>query len=99
MKNITFYIQDVVQAEVKVLLALKADYKNITGTEWKPGQSPVAAPATSAGSDAVAAPVDSQHAVELYSKVAAQGETVRQMKTDKAEKVSTVCVSMRWRPN
>ena len=80
--------QDDIQVAVKTLLSLKADYKNATGTEWKPGQ-PAASAQPAAPASGGNAAVDSPQAVELYSKVAAQGDLVRKMKTDKADKVSS----------
>jgi len=74
-----------VDAEVKKLLALKADFKAITGSDWKPGvlvptSSPAPAPA------AATAPADSGAADEILAKVAAQGDKVRQLKAAKASK-------------
>ena len=65
-----------VDEAVKKLLALKAEYKAATGSDWKPGAAPAAAAATSApaaGGD-------------LGAVVAAQGDLVRKLKTDKAAK-------------
>ena len=63
---------------VKKLLALKADFKAATGSDWKPGATaaPVAAaapPASSGGSD-------------IGATVAAQGDLVRKLKSEKAAK-------------
>ena len=61
---------------VKKLLALKADYKAATGSDWKPGVAPAASPsaaAAAAGGD-------------LGAAVAAQGDLVRKLKTEKAAK-------------
>ncbi|XP_054432576.1 bifunctional glutamate/proline--tRNA ligase isoform X2 [Pteronotus mesoamericanus] len=72
-----------VDAAVKQLLALKAEYKEKTGQEYKPGNPPALTggqkaaakpPASTAGSDA------------LYNEVAAQGEVVRKLKAEKAPK-------------
>lgn len=68
---------------VKQLLALKAEYKEKTGQEYKPGNPPVSGTAqsskleTSGGLDSKA----------LYDKVAEQGEVVRKLKAEKASKV------------
>ena len=71
-----------VDAAVKVLLQLKADFKTATGQDWKPGMTvPSAAPAPAPAPAAV--PVDSG---DLNQKITAQGEKVRKLKADKAEK-------------
>jgi len=70
--------KDVIGEAVKVLLAAKADFKAATGLDWKPGMEVPKAAETpaqgSAGGD------------DLSSKVAAQGDKVRQLKSDKAPK-------------
>ena len=70
-----------VDAAVAKLLELKAAYKAATGKDWKPGQAapaakPVAASAATAGSNGD----------QLNAEIAAQGDKVRQLKTDKADK-------------
>lgn len=60
---------------MKQLLALKVEYKQLTGQEYKPG----AAPAQKTSAPAAA---------DLYEKVAAQGDLVRKLKAEKAPKVS-----------
>uniref|UniRef100_A0A7N6BSN0 Bifunctional glutamate/proline--tRNA ligase n=1 Tax=Anabas testudineus TaxID=64144 RepID=A0A7N6BSN0_ANATE len=70
--------KDQVDAAVKQLLALKAEYKQQTGQDYKPGQAP-------------ATPVQTQsssypQAQELFSQVAQQGELVRKLKSEKAPK-------------
>lgn len=69
-----------IDVAVKQLLALKADYKEKTGQEYKPGNPPVVAiPAHhSTNTDSKA----------LYDGVAEQGEVVRKLKAEKASKVS-----------
>lgn len=78
-------LQDQIDAAVKQLLALKAEYKQVTGQEYKPGAAPVQktpapAPAQNSTSPAPAA-------TGLYEKVAEQGEVVRKLKAAKAPKV------------
>lgn len=71
---------------MKQLLALKAEYKQITGQDYKPG----AAPAQAAPAQKAPAPVKSSPApapAGLYEQVAEQGEMVRKLKTEKAPKV------------
>lgn len=67
-----------IDAAVKILLALKAEYKTATGSEWKPGQAPAAAPAKSAPS--VGQVSDTNEKINL------QGEVVRNLKAQKAAK-------------
>ncbi|CAB1431648.1 unnamed protein product [Pleuronectes platessa] len=74
--------KDQVDAAVKQLLALKAEYKQLTGQDYKPGAAPVQktpAPVQSSPSPAPAA-------TGLHEKVAEQGEMVRKLKTEKAPK-------------
>ncbi|XP_018579674.1 bifunctional glutamate/proline--tRNA ligase [Anoplophora glabripennis] len=66
-----------IEKAVKSLLALKTDYKKLTDTDWKPGCTPPTAPPSNG-------PV--QDANGLSAKIAAQGEKVRKIKSEKAEK-------------
>lgn len=83
----SFLFQDEIGAAVEVLLSLKAEYKQQTGQEYKPGNPPVvfvppqSSPVSTLPSPS---PVDSK---ALYSKVAEQGEVVRKLKSEKASKV------------
>lgn len=74
--------QDQVDAAVKQLLALKAEYKQLTGQDYKPGA--VLAQKTSIPVQSSSAPA----ATDLYEKVTAQGDLVRKLKAAKAPKVS-----------
>lgn len=76
-------------AAVKQLLALKAEYKQHTGQEYKPGAQPVqSSPAkTETGS--------LQKAPEVFSQVAQQGELVRKLKSEKAPKVRALKMEMK----
>lgn len=76
--------QDQVDAAVKQLLALKAEYKQVTGQDYKPGAAPVQK--TQAPVQKSPAPAASD-TTGLYEKVAEQGEVVRKLKTEKASKV------------
>ena len=70
-----FSLQDQIKAQVDTLLKLKADYKSISGEEWKAGSmAPVANGNTGA-------------AEELNKKITEQGNKVRTLKGDKADKV------------
>lgn len=64
-----------VEQEVKVLLALKAEYKKAVGEDWKPKETTVAPPKMS-----------TESADSIATKIAEQGDKVRQLKTAKAEK-------------
>lgn len=70
--------KSVIDAEVKSLLACKADYKTLTGKDWKPGVVP------SENTQVISSPVVSE--ADILNKIAAQGEKVRKLKSEKAEK-------------
>uniref|UniRef100_A0A8C4V7G0 Bifunctional glutamate/proline--tRNA ligase n=1 Tax=Falco tinnunculus TaxID=100819 RepID=A0A8C4V7G0_FALTI len=78
--------KDEIGAAVEVLLSLKAEYKQQTGQEYKPGSPPVVSvpPQSSPVSTLPSpCPVDSK---SLYNRVAEQGEAVRKLKSEKASK-------------
>lgn len=77
--------QDQIDAAVKQLLAFKAEYKQVTGQEYKPG----AAPVQKATAPVQNSPAPAASGAGLYERVAEQGETVRKLKAAKASKVST----------
>lgn len=62
-----------IDAEVKMLLALKAEFKSQTGTEWTPNA-------------VVAVKSESQPIDDLSEKITKQGDVVRDLKAQKAEK-------------
>lgn len=67
---------------MKQLLALKVEFKKMTGQDYKPGMAPpTPAPA------ATAAAASSSSPSGLYERVAQQGENVRKLKSEKAPKV------------
>jgi len=68
-----------VDEAVKTLLDLKAKYKAATGSDWKPGAHKPASPAASAGGSS---------ADDLDKQVTEQGNKVRQLKSDKADKAA-----------
>lgn len=69
-----------IDAAVKNLLALKGQYKELTGTDWTPGaQTAAAAPAATMSSSGAASVKE-----QLTAKIAAQGDTVRTLKSAKA---------------
>uniref|UniRef100_A0A2K5P6D7 Glutamyl-prolyl-tRNA synthetase 1 n=1 Tax=Cercocebus atys TaxID=9531 RepID=A0A2K5P6D7_CERAT len=73
-----------IDAAVKQLLSLKAEYKEKTGQEYKPGNPP-AEIGQNISSNSSASILESK---SLYDQVAAQGEVVRKLKAEKAPKVS-----------
>lgn len=73
-------LQEQVDAEVKILLALKSEYKSGSGSDWKPDTKPVhpvsCPPASS-----------SMNAHDLNDQIIKQGNLVRDLKGKKAPKV------------
>uniref|UniRef100_A0A3P9B956 Glutamyl-tRNA synthetase n=1 Tax=Maylandia zebra TaxID=106582 RepID=A0A3P9B956_9CICH len=83
--------KDEVDKAVKQLLSLKAEYKQNTGKDYKPG---LQAPATPAQTQTQASSASTQsnsslQAQELFSQVSQQGDLVRKLKSEKAPKVRT----------
>ncbi|XP_063159677.1 bifunctional glutamate/proline--tRNA ligase isoform X2 [Candoia aspera] len=89
--------KDHIDAAVKVLLALKAEYKQKTGQDYKPGHPPAApppppSPSLSCASDPTSLTLNgltSSSQIDgnaLYNKVAEQGEVVRRLKAEKVSK-------------
>ncbi|KAK2919718.1 bifunctional glutamate/proline--tRNA ligase isoform X3 [Channa argus] len=77
--------KDQVDAAVKQLLDLKAEYKQQTGQDYKPGQAPPS-PAQAHSSSSSTKSNSSPQSEELFSQVATQGELVRKLKSEKAPK-------------
>ncbi|KAM4679684.1 bifunctional glutamate/proline--tRNA ligase isoform 2-T2 [Amazona ochrocephala] len=78
--------KDEIDEAVKLLLSLKADYKEKTGHDYKPGHPPVAQGALSPSSNPVPSGPDTPEAKAMFNKVALQGDEVRKLKAEKAEK-------------
>ncbi|XP_046886457.1 bifunctional glutamate/proline--tRNA ligase isoform X3 [Hypomesus transpacificus] len=76
--------KDQVDAAVKQLLALKAEFKQLTGQEYKPGMAPPATSSTPVPAPVQAPPVSGS--TDLYERVTQQGDLVRKLKTEKAPK-------------
>uniref|UniRef100_A0A674BU20 Bifunctional glutamate/proline--tRNA ligase n=1 Tax=Salmo trutta TaxID=8032 RepID=A0A674BU20_SALTR len=74
--------KDQVDAAVKELLALKAEYKQVTGHDYKPGAALAPAPAPVQSNPAPTATSGSG----MYEHVTQQGDLVRKLKTEKAPK-------------
>jgi bifunctional glutamyl/prolyl-tRNA synthetase len=78
--------KEIIDAEVKTLLALKAEYKRVTGGEWKPVShepQPVAAMTDQNGKSG------ETEADVLTLKITEQGNVVRKLKSGRGDKVST----------
>lgn len=71
-----------IDAAVKSLLALKADYKSLTGNEWKPGTV-----SSKPQQQQQPAKVEDDEQ-SLLLKIAQQGDKVRDLKTKKAERAA-----------
>ncbi|XP_023778638.1 bifunctional glutamate/proline--tRNA ligase isoform X7 [Cyanistes caeruleus] len=78
--------KDQIDEAVKLLLSLKADYKEKTGQEYKPGHPPAAQGTLPQASNTEQSGPDTPEAKALFSKVALQGEEVRKLKAEKADK-------------
>ncbi|XP_071527689.1 bifunctional glutamate/proline--tRNA ligase isoform X2 [Panulirus ornatus] len=72
--------KNVVMAEVEILKQMKKDFQDTTGIEWKPD---VVIPSSAL---VVTATVTGRNAVEIHTKIKTQGDTVRNLKTSKADK-------------
>lgn len=73
---------------MKQLLTLKAEFKKLTGQDYKPGMAPpTAAPLAPSPATVSSSSSPSSSPSGLYERVAQQGEIVRKLKFDKAPKV------------
>uniref|UniRef100_A0A3Q0RIJ0 Bifunctional glutamate/proline--tRNA ligase n=1 Tax=Amphilophus citrinellus TaxID=61819 RepID=A0A3Q0RIJ0_AMPCI len=72
-----------IDAAVKQLLALKAEFKKLTGQDYKPG---MVTPTSSAPPPVTSTSSPSPSSSGLYERVAQQGEVVRKLKSEKAPK-------------
>uniref|UniRef100_A0A8C4X2Z4 Bifunctional glutamate/proline--tRNA ligase n=1 Tax=Erpetoichthys calabaricus TaxID=27687 RepID=A0A8C4X2Z4_ERPCA len=77
--------KDQIDAAVKQLLALKAEFKEITGQEYKPGMTLPTSESAQVTSNSVYSTTSLSSSC-LYEKVAQQGELVRKLKAEKAPK-------------
>uniref|UniRef100_A0A8C8FL66 Bifunctional glutamate/proline--tRNA ligase n=1 Tax=Oncorhynchus tshawytscha TaxID=74940 RepID=A0A8C8FL66_ONCTS len=77
--------KDQMDAAIKHLLSLKAEYKQVTGQDYKPGMAPAISPAPVQASPAPDAQSICSVKV-LFSQVSHQGELVRKLKSEKAPK-------------
>lgn len=69
-----------VDVQIKALLLLKEEYKKLTGQEWKPDQKPTTT--TTSSSSSVGS------ADQLNAKIIEQGEKIRALKSNKADKAT-----------
>merc|ERR1711915_697822 len=71
---------------VKILLALKSEYKEATGKDWKP---PTEIKAATPKAKATTPPKElSGPAAEIDNAIKAQGDAVRKLKSEKADKAA-----------
>ncbi len=91
--------QDQVDAAVKQLLTLKAEYKQVTGQEYKLGVPPAGAAPSAPAQPAATTPAVSDSSDSspkaIYDRVSQQGDLVRKLKTEKAPKVLIISVLLR----
>lgn len=65
-----------------MLLSLKADYKKATGVDWTPNTKPAA----QIPANTTSPPVSKDNGNGVLEKIAAQGDKIRQLKSEKADK-------------
>ncbi|KAK2575430.1 hypothetical protein KPH14_008339 [Odynerus spinipes] len=70
--------KNVIDAEVKILLSLKANYKAATGQDWKPGMNTT--------TNVIAENKNIKSSEKLSEEIQKQGDKVRQLKSQKASK-------------
>lgn len=71
--------KNLIDEEVKLLLQLKANYKNITGDDWKPGMNVTKTEENESKGPDVSL---------LSNKIKCQGDKVRELKANRAEKTA-----------
>ncbi|OTF70838.1 bifunctional glutamate/proline-tRNA ligase-like protein, partial [Euroglyphus maynei] len=67
-----------IKIEVDKLLSLKSQFKQQSGNDWNPNATVISPPTNSGG--------DSSNATDLDEKIRQQGDKIRKMKAEKAEK-------------
>ena len=78
--------KDVIKGAVDKLLALKKQYKDLTGQDPPPGGKPAAKPAENSVPATKPAPAASGDADKILEQIAEQGNLVRNLKAEKAGK-------------
>nr|XP_045614961.1 bifunctional glutamate/proline--tRNA ligase-like [Procambarus clarkii] len=74
--------KNVVLAEVEILKEMKKDFQDAAGIEWKPDS---VIPSTAPTATPIE-PVTGKSAIEIHSQIKAQGDTVRNLESSKADK-------------
>merc|ERR1719193_2511407 len=77
-----------IDGAVKVLLELKAEFKSISGKDWKPGMGVEETPVVAAAAAPVAATPGGAAGEAIKAQVEAQGDKVRSLKGAKADKAT-----------
>lgn len=77
--------RNIIDTEVKLLLALKTDYKSLTGQEWKPGTT-VLSSKTNETSKIDITDEDSLDLSVLLTRIKIQGDKIRKLKSENAPK-------------
>lgn len=75
-----------IDGAVKTLLSLKADYKKLTGSDWKPGVSAPSSAPVVVKQEKSPEPAAASAVSALLDKIAQQGDKIRQLKSAKSEK-------------
>lgn len=81
--------KEAVKKEVDTLLALKKSFKEATGQEWKPDidvSKLSASPASTSPASPPASAGNGSSALDLHQQIKTQGDAVRALKANKAEK-------------
>ncbi|XP_011692346.1 PREDICTED: bifunctional glutamate/proline--tRNA ligase [Wasmannia auropunctata] len=73
--------KNIIDQEVKVLLSLKSDYKNLTGQEWKPADTKATNKSKTKPENA-----GNSNAQRISEEITKQGDKVRNLKSSKADK-------------
>uniref|UniRef100_A0A3B4DZU5 Prolyl-tRNA synthetase n=1 Tax=Pygocentrus nattereri TaxID=42514 RepID=A0A3B4DZU5_PYGNA len=84
--------KDKIDEAVKVLLALKAEFKQLTGQDYKPGM------AAASGAPTQPTSSSSLSSADIHGQVAEQGEVVRKLKSEKAPKVREISANAATAP-
>lgn len=85
-----YYLQAEIDKEVQDLLNLKKQYKEVAGKDWVPPKAATIENESSARAKINTTEKGEVAKTKLDSLIRAQGDKVRQLKTDKAPKVSNV---------
>ncbi|KAL3874337.1 hypothetical protein ACJMK2_037366 [Sinanodonta woodiana] len=78
--------KDQIDPAVKLLLQLKAEYKTVTGTEWKPSSQTGATNSQVTATSSNSMADTTTKATDLKAKIDAQGDRVRQLKSSASSK-------------